>query len=167
MMLYTVVQSDSFNNIFSTESLSPVSFYEKRNFGYRNYKKSELIRDNFIVFFTEQISTYDQNWSGENFPVTVAISDELLDTKFKKDLGNGIFAYSKTVYFRAQSDKTRFIFRNEEEQNEAIACTLRSRDSKMVDFYKENGCFTIFQETNLRVISESDLKVIDSNCSIS
>lgn len=53
MMLYTVVQSDSFNNIFSTESLSPVSFYEKRNFGYRNYKKSELIRDNFIVFFTE------------------------------------------------------------------------------------------------------------------
>lgn len=165
-MLYTVVQSDSFNNIFSTESLSPVSFYEKRNFGYRNYKKSELIRDNFIVFFTEQISTYNQNWSGENFPVTVAISDELLDTKFKKDLGNGIFAYSKTVYFRAQSDKTRFIFRNEEEQNEAIACTLRSRDSKMVDFYKENGCFTIFQETNLRVISESDLKVIDSNCSI-
>ena len=52
--LYIPTSTLNFNNIMSSESISPVSFYDKRKYGYKRFEKVEPNNfDNIIILYNK------------------------------------------------------------------------------------------------------------------
>lgn len=99
---------DSWNLIesFTTESISPYSFYENRGFGNtlsRDITKAGETINHLILTSYEPISDFAIEISSD------LLDASLLETYEKKKI---IFRYPKTIYFR--KDKVRFRFFSEE-----------------------------------------------------
>lgn len=99
---------DSWNLIesFTTESISPYSFYENRGFGNtlsRYITKGGETINHLILTSYEPLSDF-----------AIEISSDLLETSLVETSGKSktIFSYPKTIYFR--KDKVRFRFFTEE-----------------------------------------------------
>ena len=85
------------NELFTTESISPISFYRQRNFGNSVNHKQGLLEDtNSLVLFDEAI----QN------PILLKVTNDLLDANFlteikaTKKTNFRSYKYSKTIYLQ-------------------------------------------------------------------
>jgi len=80
------------NEVFTTESISPIKFYDKRSFGNQNKKVQETIgiHDNLIL--------YDEGIKSE---VLLKISENLIDENcLEKIEKTNYYKYPKTIYLR-------------------------------------------------------------------
>ncbi|MBQ9254767.1 MAG: hypothetical protein IJ180_08355 [Bacteroidales bacterium] len=118
--LYIPTSSLNFNNILSSESISPKSFYIKRNFG---TKRFELINENNIencIILYEEFSNFDIPKSDrENHPLTIeiAVNDNFIE-KLNK-IKEGIYACTFTININPWN--TRFIFFSEKDKTIALS----------------------------------------------
>jgi hypothetical protein len=121
------------NELFTTESISPISFYGERNFGNPVNRNEEAIEDtNKLILFDDAV----QN------PILLKISSTLLDTnclneiKSSKKSSLKSFEYSKTIYLK--KGYFNVYFSSEAKLNELLNNTFMLLEVKTTNKYKSD-----------------------------
>lgn len=123
------------NELFTTESISPISFYRERNFGNPVNRNQGLIEDtNNLILFDEAV----QN------PILLKVSTALLDTDFltairaSKKSNLRSYEYSKTIYLK--KGQFNIYFNSNEILNEFLNNTFMLLEVKTTSKYKNELC---------------------------
>lgn len=157
---YIPVNSLNFNNILSSESLSPSSFYEKRGYGFKRFEKLTLNPFNNSILAYSAIPLIENLKSDrEEFPVYLAIPNDYLEdikNNYKKE-NILILQISQTLYLNPF--ECFFITKSKEEKLKLIASSRRSLEVKSADKYFEN--FTTLEELNFQTFNWNS-KILDS-----
>ena len=95
--LWLPIELWNLNELFTTESISPISFYRERNFGNPVNRNQGIIEDtNNLILFDEAV---------EN-SILLEVSNTLLDSNFLTEIKSSkkgklkSFEYSKTIYLK-------------------------------------------------------------------
>lgn len=132
MKYYIPTTTLNFNNILSSESISPSIFFQKRGFGYsRWFDIPENQLANSILLYNS-LSYLKRNDSElEDHPMIIEInSDETF-----REIGEGIYVTDKTIYLNPWN--TRFIFLNEQDKRVALSLSDSSLETKMIRLYQK------------------------------
>ena len=158
MKYYIPTSSLNFNNILSTESLSPKAFYDKRGFGYSRWF---TVEENCIEHLTLLYGTphmFERPMSDiEDHPMLIEIET---DETFPQ-LAEDIFYTDRTIYFNPW--QTKFIFFNEKDRTTAMSLSDSSLETKLVRLYKRRIYVQQFEGTYTIVQVPSSLPVGDMN----
>ena len=159
---YIPTSTLNFNNILSTESISPYMFYLKRGYGYSRWQKTnENALENSIVLYENPFSFTRNNDEVEDHPLLVEICS---DEEFKK-VENGVYISKNTIYLTPEN--TKFIFFSEEDKRTTLSLSDSSLETKMlrlyqrnliVETYRENTYNHLKKEPNKNVSEEDILK---------
>ena len=132
---YIPTTSLNFNNILSSESVSPHSFFERRGFGYpRWFNIPENPLENSIVLY-ENFGCFDLPVTDvESHPmiIEVCLPDDEIETLLQLD--NHIFLCDHTIYLDPKS--SRFLFFDEEYLRITLSLSDASLETKMVKLYE-------------------------------
>nr|WP_315175956.1 hypothetical protein [uncultured Flavobacterium sp.] len=157
---YIPVNSLNFNNILSSESLSPSSFYEKRGYGFKRFEKITLNPFNNSILAYNTIPLIEELKSDrEEFPIYLAIPNDYLEdvkNNYKKE-SILILQISQTLYLNPF--ECFFITKSKEEKLKLIASSRRSLEVKSADKYFEN--FATIEELNFKTFNWNS-KTLDS-----
>lgn len=126
----------NFNNILSSESISPKSFYRDRLFGYgRWYSIPENPFENSIVLYDELRSFLRPKSEVEDHPLLIEVAlDESVEATLAK-MGDHLFLSDHTIYIDPFSSK--LLFFSEEDKNIALSLSDSSIETKFVCLYKK------------------------------
>ena len=127
---YIPTSTLNFNNILSSESISPKAFYEKRGFGYSRWATiPENPFDNAIALF-DNLCYFERPKSDiEDHPLLIEV---LLDeTRLKQ--AEGFWYYDQTIYFAPTT--TRFLFYTETDRTITLSMSESSLETKLVRLY--------------------------------
>lgn len=138
---YIPTSSLNFNNILSTESVSPKAFYECRKFGYGRWTSIPENSCDFVVTLYDHPGMFARTQSDlEDHPLLIEYST---DEEFKK-VGDGIYVSDHTLYFNPAI--TRFIFFTEQDRKVALSLTESSLETKLVSVYKQRIIVETFEK---------------------
>ena len=141
--LYIPTTTLNFNNLMSSESISPASFYLRRGFGYKRFERvGPNNLDNRIILFKDFTIFEIHDNELENYPLVIEIDSRHVPEDVIKE-NNGIYFAEETIYFNPFS--TKFIFMDIQERIRTISKAEPSIESKMVALY--NNCFLIFDKS--------------------
>jgi len=118
------------NELFTTESLSPVSFYKTRNFGNPVNRNQTIEDENNLVLFDNAVQS----------DILLNLSQELLSVKYlyeiksKKNTRLKSYKYTKTIYLKKGSFKIYFC--SQEKLNEFLNSAFMLLEVKTVNKYK-------------------------------
>lgn len=167
---YIPTCTNNFNNILSTESISPELYYLKRNFGYKRFDKIEPNNFTNSILGYSKIPKFDLFFENYvNYPLIIEIDNDLIDSKnlhFHEESGLTIYKISQTIYLHPK--KARFLFFQEEHLKACLIKAEPSIETKLVPFYhsrfhtidlkKEKN---VFQWKSSLLKNVQDIKVID------
>lgn len=154
--LYIPTSSLNFNNIMSSESVSPVAFYSRRNFGYKIFEKVELNCFENSILLYEKFPDYQIPKSDlVNFPMIIEVDVSDIENDGLKELKNGIWQYDRTIYLNPFSSKIFFI--TEEHKNTIISRSESSAETKLVKLYSNNIFVFQNEKTKYNLKSINDL----------
>ncbi|SMD46364.1 hypothetical protein SAMN00777080_5049 [Aquiflexum balticum DSM 16537] len=157
--LYIPTTTLNFNNIMSSESVSPASFYARRGFGYKRFEKVEPNNlDNRIILYDKYPNFDIDDKELENYPMVIEIEPKTLKEDIIKGQG-GLFFAEETIYLNPFS--TKIIFRNDSEKTSTISKAEPSIETKMVSVY-ENSFITIEKESNIKRFEWGKSNIEDS-----
>ena len=114
MKYYIALSSLNIDNILSSESISPYSFYEKRDFGYRSFQKIKNITlQNDILLFSQLPYFTIQDADSENYPMVIEIEDDKqLNKKIRKISSTpkeyDVFQCNESIYLNPWNCKILF-----------------------------------------------------------
>ena len=120
------------NELFTTESISPISFYKERDFGNPVNRNQEKIEDeNNLILFDDSV----QN------EILLKISPELLNVQSltensDKKAKSKSFEYPKTIYLK--NGLFKLYFNSQEKLNEFLNNTFMLSEVKTVNKYKSD-----------------------------
>lgn len=138
---YIPTSSLNFNNILSTESVSPKAFYECRKFGYGRWTSIPENSCDFVVTLYDHPGMFARMQSDiEDHPLLI---EYLTDEELKK-VGDGIYVSDHTLYFNPAI--TRFIFFTEQDRKVALSLTESSLETKLVSVYKQRIIVETFEK---------------------
>jgi len=140
--LYIPTSALNFNNLMSSESISPASFYLRRGFGYKRFEKvGPNPLDNRIILYRgfPLFEIHDNEL--ENYSLVIEIDSRYVPEDVIKE-NNGIYFAEETIYFNPFS--TKFIFMDKQERTSTISKAEPSIETKMTSLY--NNCFVIFDK---------------------
>ena len=133
LKLYIPTTSLNFNNILSSESISPLSFYVHRKFGYdRFYKVESNNLDNTIILYDKYPVFSIDDSKLENYPVVFEIDTQ--DTNVEILEFQGVYLTHQTIYLNPFD--TKIIFRNSEERSIVLAKAFPMIDTKLIPLYQ-------------------------------
>ncbi len=140
---YIPTSTLNFNNIMSSESISPKAFYALRGFGYPYWKSiPENDVDNAIILYEKPFTFTRPASDLEDHPMLVEIqSEEDFPT-----IEDGIFYSDHTIYLSPW--KTKFFFFEEQDENVTLSRSDHSVEVKLVDFYSKKKCMRIVRFPN-------------------
>ena len=128
---YIPTSSLNFNNILSTESISPKSFYNKRGFGYsRWFVVDENNIDEVIMLYDTPHEFVRPQSDIEDHPMLIEITR---DEEFAC-LQEGIYYSEKTIYLNPW--QTKIIFFSEKVRTTVLSLSDSSLETKMLRLYK-------------------------------
>ena len=128
--LYIPTSTLNFNNILSSESISPIAFYSLRGFGYSRWQVvEENCQENAILLYEKPFSFNRPASDMEDHPMLVEVAT---DKEFPS-LGEGIFYSDETIYLSPW--RTRFIFFSEQDRKVALSISDSSLETKMLSLY--------------------------------
>lgn len=147
MKLYIPTCTLNFNNIFSTESISPAAFYLKRDFGIKRYYKVEANNlDNVVLLYTKYPHFSVSEGDMENSPLVLEIdTEDYVSDKFQKVYGqDGVDVYicKSTIYFNPFHFKV--FFQSWQDRQSVLTKAEQSLENKYSKLY--NSTFVIRQE---------------------
>jgi len=137
--IYIPTTTLNFNNILATESISPRSFYENRNFGYKRFEKIELNNFNNILVGYSKLPIFDINdKENDNYPLILEISKEIIkDIEVIEKIDNiEIYKISSTIYLNP--NKVKFLFLNEDNKKITLIKAEPSISTKCLPLYKNS-----------------------------
>lgn len=128
--LYIPTSTLNFNNILSSESISPKAFYDKRGFGYSRWAiVPENPFHNAIVLYDNLCHFVRPKSNIEDHPLLVEI---LLDeTKLKQ--AEGFWYCDHTIYLAPTA--TRFLFFSETDKTITLSMSESSLETKLLRLY--------------------------------
>ncbi len=125
------------NEVFTTESISPISFYAIRGFGNPvNRNEGKLENVNFLVLFEER----------DESEIIIEINPDLLDSSYlnrattkinRKTIELPYYEYSKSIYLRSGFFKVHF--NSKEKLQEFLTQQFMLLEVKTVNKYKSNS----------------------------
>lgn len=158
MKYYIPTSSLNFNNILSTESLSPKSFYERRGFGYSRWFSVEENSIEHLTLLYDKPHMFERPQSDiEDHPMLIEID---VDDEFPK-VADGVFYTDRTIYLNPW--QTKFIFFTEKDKTTALSLSDSSLETKLVRLYQRKiyvhqfeGTFPIVQKDSIAPIGDID-----------
>ncbi len=130
--LYIPTTTLNFNNILSSESISPKAFYEKRGFGYHRWLTVEENSNDNCVLLYENLCSFERNdKTSEDHPLLVEID---ADEKDFQQYADGVLYSDKTIYLDPWH--THFIFFSENDRVVTYSMSDSSLETKLVKLYK-------------------------------
>ncbi len=158
MKYYIPTSSLNFNNILSTESLSPKAFYDKRGFGYSRWF---TVEENCIEHITLLYGTprmFERPMSDiEDHPMLLEIDTDETFPQIAED----IFYTDKTIYLNPW--QTKFIFFNEKDRTTTMSLSESSLETKLIRLYQRKIYVHQFEGTYPIVQVPNSLSVGDMN----
>lgn len=137
--LYIPTSTLNFNNIISSESISPYSFYQLRGYGFRRFEKviPNRLENSILLYDTfPQFSINDKEL--ENYPMVIEICPESCSAHFEA-IGNGIYRCSETIYLNPFN--TSIYFNSYAELTTTKSKAEPSIEAKLANLYK--GCYRV------------------------
>lgn len=138
--IYIPMSSLNFNNIITTESISPKSFYQNRKFGYKRfYNVKPNPFENILLGYSKLPNFSIEDIDLDNYPIVIEISVDLLpEGQYKKEREESIEIYKifNTIYFHPA--KTKFYFFSEKEKNICLIKLDPSIETKLLPIYYHN-----------------------------
>lgn len=158
MKYYIPTSSLNFNNILSTESLSPKSFYERRGFGYSRWFSVEENSIEHLTLLYDKPHMFERPMSDiEDHPMLIEID---VDDDFPK-VADGVFYTDRTIYLNPW--QTKFIFFTEKDKTTALSLSDSSLETKLVRLYQRKiyvhqfeGTFPIVQKDSIAPTGDID-----------
>ncbi len=153
---YIPTSSLNFNNILSTETISPKDFYQERDFGYSRWIsiKENDIPSVILLYETPYIFERPQSDS-EDHPLLIEYASE----KEYPVATNGVYYTDKTIYL--DPGHTRFIFFTQHDKDVALSLSDSSLETKMLRLYQRQivvdtstilkGTYPIVDESKINV----------------
>lgn len=139
--LYIPTSTCNFNNILSSESISPKAFYALRKFGYSRWTNiPENDNDNVILLYEEPFAFSRPKSDTEDHPMLVEIET---DEEFPQTRVQGVRYSDHTIYLVRRC--THFIFFNEQDMRTTLSMSETSAETKLVDLYKRQIYIRNFQ----------------------
>jgi hypothetical protein len=130
--LYIPTSTLNFNNILSSESISPKAFYSIRGFGYPRWTEVEENNNkNVIMLYSQPFSFVRPKSDMEDHPMLVEI---VTDESFPM-VSDGIFICDHTIYLSPW--RTRFIFFSPQNKLVALSLSDSSLETKMLTLYSQ------------------------------
>lgn len=130
--LYIPTTTLNFNNILSSESISPKSFYERREFGYKRWTPTEENNNDNAIFLYDDLPIFERPNNGlEDHPLTVQVA---IDENQVKKIGEGVYYSTKTIYLDPWH--TRFIFQTESDKRTTLSMSDASSETKLLRLYR-------------------------------
>lgn len=158
MKYYIPTSSLNFNNILSTESLSPKVFYDKRGFGYSRWFTVEENSIEYITLLYDAPHMFERPMSDiEDHPMLLEIDTDETFNQFAE----GIFYTDRTIYLNPW--QTKFIFFNEKDRTTTMSLSDSSLETKLVRLYQRKIYVHQFEGTYPIVQVPSSLSVGDMN----
>lgn len=131
MKYYIPTSSLNFNNILSTESLSPKLFYERRGFGYSRWFPVEENSIEYLTLLYDMPHMFERPKSDiEDHPMLIEID---VDDEFPK-VTDGVYYTDKTIYLNPW--QTKFFFFTEKDKTTALSLSDSSLETKLVRLYQ-------------------------------
>lgn len=162
--LYIPTSTLNFNNIMSSESISPYNFYLSRGFGYKRFEKVLPNNLNNRILLYPKYPLFDiQDNDLENYPMVIEVETKYIKEDIIKEK-NRLFYSDETIYLNPFS--TKIIFRDKIEKIKTISKSEPSIESKMVKLY-ENAFTTLEIDKKIQKFNLKDNKIQDSNNDIS
>lgn len=159
--LYIPTSTCNFNNILSSESISPKAFYSLRKFGYSRWTNiPENDNDNVILLYEEPFAFSRPKSDTEDHPMLVEIET---DEEFPKTRVKGVRYSDHTIYLVRRC--TQFLFFNEQDSITTLSMSETSAETKLVDLYRQRidfcDCKRRTQQQNIKVetgLNEAEIK---------
>lgn len=132
---YIPTSSLNFNNILSSESISPKAFYSTRSFGYGRWASiPENPLENSIVLYDELCAFNRPQSTYEDHPLLIeTVFDDVVESTLL-NRGDHTFLCDHTIYIDPLS--TRLIFFTDSDKRVALSMSDASIETKFVDIYK-------------------------------
>lgn len=128
--LYIPTSTLNFNNILSSESISPKAFYAIRGFGYSRWQEvAENNQENAILLYEEPFEFVRPASDVEDHPMLVEITTD----KEYPSIATGVYYSDESIYLSPW--RTRFIFFTEQDRRVALSISDSSLETKMIGLY--------------------------------
>lgn len=138
----------NFNNILSSESISPKAFYALRGFGYPSWEAiPENNVDNAIILYEKPFGFVRPASDLEDHPMLI----EILSEENFPSTGKGVYYCDHTIYLSPAG--TRFIFFSEQSKHITLSRSMHSIETKIYDWNKKNMVVDHFPCVRKRKIS--------------
>lgn len=129
--LYIPTTTFNFNNILSSESISPKAYYERRGFGYKRWMEiPENNVDNVVLLYDEAFAFERPISDIEDHPMLIEFETD----KDYPQVAEGVYYSDSTIYFSPWN--TRFIFFCEKDKMITLSLSDSSLETKMLPIYK-------------------------------
>lgn len=138
MKVYIPFNSNDFNSVFTTLSISPCSFYPNRKYSFKRASTS-IINENedFLIGFNQPIFHNRELDNDYGFPVLLETNIEISEPEFAEaNSGIKYFPIEKTIFL---TNDFKLLFRSEKEMNETFAKSLKSIETKYASLAKINS----------------------------
>lgn len=133
MKYYIPTTTLNFNNILSSESISPDAFYKNRDFGYsRWYNIPENNQENSIILYDSLCNLKRPKSDMEDHPLII----EIETSETFKNIEKGVFIADKTIYLNPWN--TWFRFLSEQDKRVAVSISDSSLETKMIPLYQKH-----------------------------
>jgi hypothetical protein len=138
MKVYIPFNSNNFNSVFTTLSISPCSFYPNRKYSFKRASTSIINESqDFLIGFNQPIFHNRELDNDYGFPVLLEINIEISEQEFAEaNFGIKYFPIEKTIFL---TNDFKLLFRSEKEMNETFAKSLKSIETKYASLAKNNS----------------------------
>jgi hypothetical protein len=138
MRIYIPFNSNDFNSVFTTLSISPCSFYPYRKYSFKRATTTFLNEnESFLIGYEKPIFHNREFDKDHGLPVLIEIEVKRNESDWQR-ASNGIkyLIIDNTVYLL---NNFKLIFRREKEINETFAKSLKSIETKYANLAKQNS----------------------------
>lgn len=136
--VYIATTTLNFNNILSTESISPISFYQNRSFGYKRFESVEPNNFDDVTIAYSNIPNFDIQDEGlDSYPMILELSKDFLGSieKIGSYKNTEIFKIPKTIYLHP--NELKFFFLSEEHKKITLIKSQSSIETKLIPLYRK------------------------------
>jgi hypothetical protein len=136
MKVYIPFNSNDFNSVFTTLSISPCSFYPNRKFSFKRATTTYLNEsEDFLVGYEKPIFHNREIDKDYGFPVLIEIENTESEWQTTAN-GLNYIIIDNTVFLL---NNFKLLFRREKEMNETFAKSLKSIETKYAALAKQNS----------------------------